>query len=128
MCTKITTILFIILISLSCSESTNKKIENKQLSEKTTTGEIENILVYSTVTTAEDGSFDSEADYNKSSEDFKIKQVEDDTYYYCYDIEELFKIELLGFMNNGKITFESNTGKLFTLVDQLKFSNNYMMI
>ena len=28
-------------------------------------------------------------------------------------------------MNNGKITFESNTGKLFTLVDQLKFSNNY---
>lgn len=83
-------------------ESENSKMKSKN--------EITNVLVYFSTITPVDGDWDGNFDDN-IKETFECKLVKDDNIFWCYDVSEMIKIEILGQVLNATIIYRDHSNK-----------------
>jgi len=107
---------------LSCAENNSKKYsENSNTISKS---EISNILVYFSSTSPSDGEWNSEFS-NETKEKVECKLVKDDKIFWCYDVQNLLKIEILGNVSNASIDHISANSEIKTIISEIDIRGQF---
>ncbi len=120
----------IIFITISCSHSSSSKSNVEKTAIKT---EIKNEIrgVYGLFKTVypSDGEYDSESDYNDVIEKIEYEEFkEDESFYYCYDTQNLIKIEVIANINNARILYKYPLGEMVSLFEGDDINGQFVII
>lgn len=110
---------------LACTEN-----KSKNESENSTTiskSEISNILVYYYTTTPTDGEWNS--DYsNETKEEVDFRLIKDNKIFWCYDVQELLKIEILGSISNATIDYSTSNGEIKNILTETDINGQFTIV
>jgi hypothetical protein len=105
------------------------KSESKQNSEEIQKKEeITNVISYFEKTMPIDGSFDSEEDYNSTKEVVELQTVKNNTINWCYDTQDLLKIEILGYLTNATIIYKNSSDSEILLLNDANIEGSYSIV
>jgi hypothetical protein len=89
--------------------------------------EITNVISYFEILNAVDGNLDS-----GENEDFKeileLKIVKNDTLNWCYDTQNLLKIEILGYISDATILYKDSNNAEKIILDHISIDGSYSIV
>ncbi len=110
---------------LSCAENNSKK--DSENSTTISKSEISNILVYFSTTSPADGEWNS--DYsNETKEEVDCRLIKDDKIFWCYDVQELLKIEILGSISNATIDYSTSNGEIKNILTETDINSQFTSV
>jgi PBP1b-binding outer membrane lipoprotein LpoB len=90
--------------------------------------EITNVISYFEKTIAADGSYDSEEDTNNTKEVVELKTIKNNTIFWCYDTQNLLKIEILGDVSNAIVVYKNLNNSETTLLNDTNIDGSYSIV
>ena len=124
----------IYLLSISILISCNQNSSNEpkiQTNEKSSEFKDELLGVYALfqTTSAADGEWDSEEDYNNISQKIDYYEViEDKPIFYCYDTEYLIKLEIIGHIKNASVYYSFPGEEMVCLVSKYDINGQFVIV
>ena len=111
------------ILIVGCKSETKQNNEEIQKKE-----EITNVISYFEKTMAIDGGFDSEEDYNSTKEVVELQTVKNSTINWCYDTQNLLKIEILGYVTNATIIYKNSSDSEILLLNDSTIEGSYSIV
>ena len=106
-------ILSLLITGCNKSESKNESINKSKIDMKP---EITSIIA-SFWTVQDDESFN-----------IRYENIKENKLFWCYDVEELLKIEVLGYIPKASIIYTDNNGKEFEILNNQDIAGNYTIV
>lgn len=119
---KIILLSLVLFTILSCAQNNTKK--DSENSTNISKSEISNILVYYSSTSPSDGEWNSEFS-NETIQKVESKLVKDNKIFWCYDVQNLLKIEILGNVSNASIDYISANSEIKNIISETDISGQF---
>ena len=105
------------------------KNESENLKEKTQKkNEIGNFLSYFENTIPVDGNYDTEEDLNNTKQIVEIETVKNNKVFWCYDTQNLLKIEILGYVSDATILYKDSNNIEKIILDRTTIDGIYSIV